>query len=98
MSLTCESTESSARVQNSYPANKDSGVLLIGDVPVHWEMRCLCLQQSVRSRDHLISKPTPPRTPEETRAGILALEKEAEGLLAEILSETCKSAVDNGCL
>ena len=43
-------------------------------------------------------KPEPMRTLEEIRADILALEKETEGLLGEILGETCESAVDNGRL
>ena len=35
---------------------------------------------------------------QEIRAGILAMEKETEGLRGEVLGETCEGAVGNGCL
>ena len=63
----------------SYPAMKDAGMPLLSVVP-----------ESVKtgyeiSFTRYFYKPQPLRTLEEIRADILALEKETEGLLTEII-------------
>ena len=67
-----------------YPAMKVSGVEWLGDVPAHWELRRLKVGYEI-SFTRYFYKPQPMRTLAEIRADILALEKETEGLLDDIL-------------
>ena len=77
----------------SYPAYKPSGTEWISDVPVHWEVQRLrnsVNPDSVRagyeiSFTRYFYKPQPLRAPQEIWADIRALEREAEGLLGEIM-------------
>lgn len=77
-----------------YPAMKDAGTPRLGKVPEHWEVLLHAADAwfgpaSVKIGDEInftgyFYKP-PRRTLEEIRADILALEKESEGLLNEIV-------------
>ena len=78
-----------------YPAMKDSGVPWLGPVPEQWAVLPHAADAwfdpaGVRigyeiSFTRYFYKPQPLRTLEEIRADIVALEKETEGLLNEIV-------------
>ena len=81
-----------------YPAMKDTGVPWLGEVPEHCEVLPHATDAwfdpaSVKigyeiSFTRYFYKPQPLRTLGEIRADILALEKETEGLLGEIVGST----------
>ncbi len=71
-----------------YPAYKPSGVAWLGDVPTHWYVPDSVKVGYEISLTRHFYKPQPLRTLEEIRADILALERETEGLLAEIVEVT----------
>ena len=76
-----------------YPAYKPSGTEWIGDVPVHWEVRRLrniVNPDSVKAGYEIsfmryFYKSQPLRALQEIWADIRALEREEEGVLAEII-------------
>ncbi|MDI3499278.1 MAG: type restriction enzyme protein [Synergistaceae bacterium] len=78
-----------------YPAYKPSGVEWLGEVPAHWEVLPYVQDAwydpaGVKvgyeiNVNRYFYKPKALRTLEEIRADLLAVEKETEGLLTEIL-------------
>ncbi len=68
-----------------YPAYKPSGVEWLGDMPTHWyDPASVKVGYEISFTRHFY-KPLPLRPLEEVRADILALERETDELLVEIV-------------